>query len=190
MAGLSAPPVTLGKLAVFVSRSCYNPNIPFNCHNTENCGWLWSHNLNHKCRFWRASDGRDRCLQGLCDLFCLFGQRTQQGCLQIWVHNDTTNALKVQCPITLIALWQKKTKKTKCVWFECFPSAYFWTPFLWVSASHGTTLWMDEIILKLIGTCGPGSLVINGICHLPKIISLSEPKTGCRNNFQLLPVLI
>lgn len=53
--------------------------------------------LDHKCPFWRISAERDGCLQGLCDLLCLFGQLTQQDCLHISAHNVTVHALKVHC---------------------------------------------------------------------------------------------
>lgn len=50
---------------------------------------------------------RDGCLQGLYDLLCLFGQLTQQDCLQISVHNVTMCALKVHClcHIKYCVLW-------------------------------------------------------------------------------------
>lgn len=63
--------------------------------------------LNAAGEFWTHSAGsemapvfggflkRDGCLQGLCDLLCLFGQLTQQNCLQMSVHNVTVHNLKV-----------------------------------------------------------------------------------------------
>lgn len=47
---------------------------------------------------------RDCCLQGLCDLLCLFGQLTQQNCLQMSVHNVTVHNLKVHTE-ALCACW-------------------------------------------------------------------------------------
>lgn len=57
------------------------------------------------------SAGRERYLQGLYDLLCLFGKLTQEECLHMSVHNSTVNALKVHLPSHVehsVPFWKNK----------------------------------------------------------------------------------